>query len=40
MTGAPKKRVMELIEKYEKQKEGFFPGHWVIFLQRGILILM
>ena len=26
MTGAPKKRVMELIEKYEKRKRGIFSG--------------
>jgi para-aminobenzoate synthetase component 1 len=26
MTGAPKKRVMELIEKYEKTKRGIFSG--------------
>ena len=26
MTGAPKKRVMELIEKYEKTKRGLFSG--------------
>jgi para-aminobenzoate synthetase component I len=26
MTGAPKKRVMELIEKYEKNKRGIFSG--------------
>ncbi len=26
MTGAPKKRVMELIEKYEKMKRGLFSG--------------
>lgn len=26
MTGAPKKRVMELIEEYEKTKRGVFSG--------------
>ncbi|HEY6063432.1 MAG TPA: chorismate-binding protein, partial [Chitinophagaceae bacterium] len=26
MTGAPKKRVMELIEQYEKTKRGIFSG--------------
>ena len=26
MTGAPKKRVMELIERYEKSKRGIFSG--------------
>jgi len=26
MTGAPKKRVMELIEKYERNKRGIFSG--------------
>ena len=26
MTGAPKKRVLELIEKYEKTKRGLFSG--------------
>jgi len=26
MTGAPKKRVMELIERYEKTKRGIFSG--------------
>ena len=26
MTGAPKRRVMELIEKYEKTKRGVFSG--------------
>jgi para-aminobenzoate synthetase component I len=26
MTGAPKKRVMELIEKYEKSRRGIFSG--------------
>ena len=26
MTGAPKKRVMELIEKYESTKRGIFSG--------------
>jgi para-aminobenzoate synthetase component 1 len=26
MTGAPKKRVMELIEQYEKTKRGLFSG--------------
>jgi para-aminobenzoate synthetase component 1 len=26
MTGAPKKRVMELIEKYERTKRGLFSG--------------
>ena len=26
MTGAPKKRVLELIEKYEKSKRGLFSG--------------
>jgi para-aminobenzoate synthetase component 1 len=26
MTGAPKKRVLELIEKYEKNKRGLFSG--------------
>ena len=26
MTGAPKKRAMELIEKYEKTKRGLFSG--------------
>ena len=26
MTGAPKKKVMELIEKYEKSKRGIFSG--------------
>ena len=26
MTGAPKKRVMQLIEKYEKTKRGLFSG--------------
>jgi para-aminobenzoate synthetase component 1 len=26
MTGAPKRKVMELIEKYEHTKRGIFPG--------------
>ena len=41
MTGAPKKRVMELIEKYEKTRRGLFSGYcWLYQSRLGISILM
>lgn len=30
MTGAPKKRVLSLIEQYEKTKGDYFQEHWVM----------
>lgn len=40
MTGAPKKRVMELIEEYEKSRRGLFPAQSDTLVLKKILILM
>ena len=40
MTGAPKRRAMELIEQYEKTKQQLFSGSVGYISPRKILILM